>query len=886
MRKIIYILDAYAFIYRSYYAFNERALINKEGMNVSSIFGFFKSLYVLLKIYNPNYFVVALDSRVPTFRHKMYPEYKANRKKTPEDLHKQIPFIINILEQIGFSTCYHDEYEADDIIASVIARCEKEGYEARIISGDKDLLQLINDNIKVIKQDAKGKWIIYEKADVEKDWGVPPSLMLDLLSITGDVSDNVPGIKGIGIKGAQKLLLEYKSLEGIYQNIEKIKGAQKQKLIDGKHDAFFSKKLINLNNTINIETLDVYSIKHIELSKAIPIFEKLQMPSLSKLYSETIFNLGLSNQNEQYTIEKQEKLPKIKHFSIEEIKTVDGLENFLKMIAKKTEVTLSIYKKDDYNTLCFIFNLGEEKQYYFALSFDGKDLDALLINDKLKAINDVFLSNTLFIVYDGKSIYHKIKDLTPKLEFPSHIFDVMIAAYLIEPDRKEYDLLSLSKTFIEDFPNKKDNLSFNEKSNITEILYSVFLSKLKNNNLLSLFNTIEMPLLVLLGDMERKGIKIDKNILLSFSFELKEKLKKLEEKAIIEAGHEFNIASYKQLQKLLFEERGLKPIKKNKQGFSTSSEVLERLVNYDPLPAIILEHRMLSKLESTYTHSLIEEADEKDRIHTHFIQTGAATGRLSSQTPNLQNIPVHNALGLRIREAFCAEDEKLLISSDYSQIELVVLAHISGDKVLKNIITEGIDVHKRTASVIFNVDEHLITQEMRAMAKAVNFGVIYGMSAYGLSEELHISRSAASSFICSYFSNYKGVKDFIEKIYIECEEKGYVETIMGHRRYVNEIKSNHKKTKELGRRIAVNTIIQGSAADIMKKAMLDVWNALKVSHLNASILLQVHDELIIESVEKDADEVMNIVKKTMENAYPLSIPLRVSISKGKTWASL
>ena len=868
MKKTIYIMDAYAFIYRSYYAFQNKPLINSKNFNVSSIFGFFKSLHSLIKIYNPDYFVFALDSKVPTFRHEMYAEYKANRRKTPEDLHAQIPVIIEILKAIGFPICYFERFEADDIIASITKKATNLGYAVRIISSDKDLLQLSSLDVEILKQDIHGKWSIYREENVKEEWGVIPSLILDLLSITGDSADNVPGIKGVGIKGAQKLLAEYESLEGIYQNIEKIKGSLKQKLIDAKDEAFFSKELIKLDNSLPIGDIENFNSKNIKLNNAVPILKELELPSVAKLYDETSGYIE-TQENNLITSKKDEiDLFNQKTNQLEKINTATSLKKIKEKVI--TPVYISI----------------EEKTLYLNIEHTLYKLD--LNEETINILNEWFSSNNLFILYDGKKIYHTIHSYFPLLNFPTHFFDIMIAAYLIAPDSKDYSLTNLIKTYIDSYFSETREKPLNETQKAIYILelYSIFSKELAKDERINLFNNIEMPLLILLSQMEIRGIKLDTEKLINFSKELEEKIKKIEKKVEDEVGHEFNIASYKQLQTVLFEERGLKPDKKNKSGFSTSSEVLEKLKDFDILPSLILEYRTLSKLRSTYTDPLVELVDNQMRIHTHFIQSGTATGRLSSQNPNLQNIPSRDALGIKIREAFCAEEGNVLISSDYSQIELVVLAHISNDEMLKKIIKEGVDVHKRTASIIFGIKEDEVTKEMRAIAKAVNFGVIYGMSAYGLSEELHISRKEASSFISTYFDNYKEVSSFIQNTYIECEKKGYVETIMARRRYVPEIKSNTKNIKELGKRIAVNTIIQGSAADIMKKAMLDVAKVLKEAKLKTSILLQVHDELILESPENEAEQSVALIKKTMEEAYSLSIPLRTSISIGKNWGLL
>ncbi len=880
--KTLYILDAYAFIYRSFYAFNSKPLINEAGFNVGSIFGFFKTLHSLIKKYRPPYFAVALDSKVPTFRHKMYSQYKANRRESPKELHEQVPIIENILRSCGFAVEEMDGYEADDIIASLVRRARKEGFGLRIISGDKDLLQLVDPNVTMLKQEKGGKWEEYGIEEVKRDWDVPPSLILDLLSLTGDSADNVPGVKGIGGKTAAKLLNEYKSLEEIYEKIDNIKGSTKTKLLSGKEDAFFSKKLIKLNDSLAVGNMDRYQTKSINFANSIPIFKKYGLPSLIKLYSEPL----IPNQSDVENIEATTNIEVgVFNGSVIVLNTFSEIKKVLDIAQKEPSINLILEEKIENKQLDVSFSF-QNSQYTFSLIFCDEYIkvehEAVPRKEVIDAIDHFFLSNAIFVLHDAKTLWHILQ--RQALNFPKNIFDPMIALYLIQPEKKDYSFEEL-KSFLQDL-SQDNNIKLESQLEILQISYNILPKHLENLGLSELFWKIEIPLIPLLANMEKTGIKLNREYLKSFEKELTENIEMLEKNATQLVGECVNLASYKQLQTLLFEKRGVIPAKKIKTGFSTSSEVLEKLVGDDPLIPIILEYRTLSKLKSTYTTSLIELADENSRVHTHFIQTGTATGRLSSQNPNLQNIPARSDLGLKVRGAFCAEEGKKLVSSDYSQIELVVLSHISGDEVLQKIIREGVDVHKRVASLIFNVAEDLVTNEMRTMAKAINFGVIYGMSAYGLSEELHISRNDAKTFIESYFETYKGVKAFIEETYAKCKESGEVRTLFGRRRSVPEIQSSKRQIKELGQRIAVNTIIQGSAADIMKKAMIDVDVALKKAKIDAKILLQVHDELILEAWEEDLDAVITRVKSAMEGAFNLSIPLRCSISTGKRWGSL
>lgn len=878
--KTLYILDAYAFIYRSFYAFNSKPLINSDGFNVGSIFGFFKTLHSLMKKYKPAYFVVALDSKVPTFRHKMYKEYKANRRETPIELHNQVPVIEDVLRTCGFAIEEKAGYEADDIIASLTKQARQEGFNVRIISGDKDLLQLVGTDSKMLKSDKMGKWDEYGMEEVQAEWSVLPSYILDLLSLTGDSADNVPGVKGVGLKTAAKLLNEYKSLEGIYENIESIKGAIKTKLLAGKEDAFFSKKLIILDDSLEMKKISEYATSHINLALSIPIFKKYELPSLAKIYSEPLL---WKEKNNEEVLDLQKIMKERTDASAIHITKFSQLKEILHEGGKAFYITLLLTEDAINITLDFAIMLGEA-QYTFLLTFDGflakLEDDETSREEVINILNSLFASDSVFIMYDAKITYHIMKKYS--LNFPKKVFDAMIAIYLIQPSRKDYSFEDVSSALLEEVEGE------NARSEIKslKLLYNILSKQLENLGLTELFWNIEMLLIPILAEMEENGIRLDKEYLKNFEKELTEKIAMLENNATFLVGEEINLASYKQLQTLLFEKRGLIPAKKIKTGFSTSSEVLEKLIDDDPLIPVILEYRTLSKLKSTYTATIIDIADKDSRVHTHFIQTGTATGRLSSQNPNLQNIPARSDLGLKVRCAFCSEEGKKLISSDYSQIELVVLAHLSNDEVLQKIIREGKDVHKRTASLIFNVAEELVTSDMRAMAKAVNFGVIYGMSAYGLSEELHISLKVAKDFINSYFDTYKGVENFIEEAYRKCEESGEVRTIFGRRRDVLEIRSSKKQTRELGQRLAVNTIIQGSAADIMKKAMIDVDLAIKESKLDAKILLQVHDELILEARDSDVDQVTTLVKETMEKAYSLSVPLRCSVSSGKKWGNL
>ncbi|UTC61439.1 DNA polymerase I [Treponema sp. OMZ 787] len=916
MKDTIYVLDAYALIYRSYFAFISRPLTNSKGENVSAVFGFFKSLHSIFTEYNPKLFVTALDSLTPTFRHEMYKEYKATRDKTPDDLHAQIDKIEEILKIFKLPAVRCNGFEADDVIASISALAEKEGRECVIISGDKDLMQLVSKTTTMLKPGKIKAWEGLGAENVKEEWGVYPAGMLDLLSLIGDTADNVPGVKGVGPKTAVKLLEDYKTLDGIYANTENLKGALKTKIETGKEAAYFSKELIKLRFDVPIEKdLNTYSTSQMDYEAAARLFINEELPNIAKLYSEKIIT-------EKTTIEKAplEMLPQELGAGEEislpqnkgDYKLVDEAEELFKIVDEAVKQGLASYdcettSEDPLNAEISGFSLAlkEGEAYYFPLKAPipelGEEAPKLIaFKDAQKAVSKLFESKMTLIMHNGK--FDIQAALSSKLAkgISANLFDTMIAAWLLDPARSSYGMDKLAESVLglrtirfkdivragqnfSDVPLKEACPYAAEDADITLKFYNKFLPLLKKNNLEKLFFDLEMPITKLLTEMEIKGIFLKGEELDAYSKELGKELEECEKDIYKLVGHEFNIASPKQLQEVLFEERKLTPGKKTKTGYSTDTSVLENLASEDPVPAKILDYRALAKLKSTYTDTLPKMTDKNGRIHTSFIQTGTATGRLSSRDPNLQNIPIRGNEGRRIREAFHSEKGRVLISADYSQIELVILAHLSKDQNLVEAFNKGIDVHAKTASLIFAVDIKDVTQDMRRIAKTINFGVMYGMSAFRLASSLRIPRKRADEFIKAYFATYSGVSGFMAQVCQEAEQKGYVETIMGRRRYLPAINSKNKIEKAGAERIAVNTPLQGSAADIVKLAMLEVDKALKKQKLDAAILLQVHDELIIETSESEREKVMAIVKEKMEGVIKLSVPLRVSIESGMSW---
>lgn len=951
----VYILDSYGLIYRCYFAFISRPLTNSKGENVSALFGFFRNLHSILEHYKPSYIIAAMDSKTPTFRHKIFDQYKANRPKTPEDLHAQIPWICDILGAMGIPTLQCDGYEADDIIATVASQCEKAGRNCRILSGDKDLMQLVTETTQILKPDHADVWKVIGREGVKAEWGVYPEKMLDLLSLYGDTADNIPGVKGCGVKTACKFLDQYGDLDGIYQHADEIKGAIGQNIRDGKESAYQSRDLVRLCTEVPCDEIDItkFTSLSLDFSKAAEELMKYEIPSCAKLYNElalgkksssseiptgaksiksaaktdtTEENASFNNStyDPKAQLEKDAKELKDKliplHKIQAEIITLDcskELEKAIeKILAEKKEIAISVQTLDEENyssaLLGISFASSDKISYYIPFS-SGEDLfsqGSLSVTEGIKAIQKLFdQTDSRLIFHDMKFTYKVLRHNGLKCLEESDtllsFFDTMIAAWLLDPEelgnnpyaldilaekklailKTEYDEIVSKDNSLKDADQKDLAQYIGERPVITLALYKKLNALIKKFYKEKLFNEMELPLIPILSEMELRGIHLDTNQLYDYSKELSSQISNLEKEIFSIVGHEFNIASTKQLQEVLFTERGLKPSKKTKTGYSTDTSVLEELSIYDPVPKKILEYRELSKLLSTYVEALPKLTDEDSLIHTTFVQTGTATGRLSCKDPNLQNIPVRSEQGRRIRSAFTSKPGTVFISADYSQIELVVMAHLSKDPNMCKAFTEGTDVHKATASLIYKVPQEEVTADMRRLAKTINFGVIYGMSAFRLSNELGISRTQAQEFITSYFTEYASIQRFISETIQEAHEKCRVSTIFGRSRFIPTINNANKNDQAAAERIAVNTPIQGSAADIVKMAMLKVNTALRKNPTGAKMLLQVHDELIFECPDNQEaiDTTLKLIKENMENAVKLSIPLRVSIEYGKNW---
>ena len=953
--KTVYILDSYGLIFRCYFAFISRPLTNSKGENVSAIFGFFRNLHYILQHYKPGYIFAAMDSKTKTFRHEMYDQYKATRNKTPEDLHAQIPIICEILEALGIPVLQCDGYEADDVIATVAKKCSETGRGCRILSGDKDLMQLVSETTQILKPETGAStWKVTGIEGVEAEWGVKPEKLLDLLSLYGDTADNIPGVRGIGVKTASKLLNDYGDLDGIYAHIEDLKGATKQKLIEGKENAYFSQKLVKLCDEVPCSDIDnaLNSTPiNFNFANAATVLQNHEVSVVAKQYFELSLKNGETQNNsindESNAKTKTELLSDNSQTELSEndiplaanvnqndtsnykaILSKEELDSYLDKFLKSSDLTIAYDSETsglntlETNIIGFSLCYEENKGVYIPLQQQAVDLfdesNYIEKNDAFECLKKIFFNKDVTVVmhnakFDIKVLFSNgfFNDSINKTDFDNYaklyttilsckIYDTMIAAWLINPERNgrngyslEYlaetqlglkgidfaDLVSKNQTFL-DVPLDKATSYAAEDVDFTLKLYKKqqpFLNK-------ELFD-LEMKVLPILAGMETKGIHIDTKNLNSYNEELTRNIALIEQNIYKEVGHNFNIASPKQLQEVLFEERHLKPGKKTKRGYSTDTSVLEELALIDPVPRMILEYRELAKLQSTYVDSLPKLCDKNDRIHTDFIQTGTATGRLSSREPNLQNIPIRNEAGRKIRSAFTAPEGKVLISADYAQIELVVLAHLSGDKNMCEAFINGIDVHKSTAALIYGVSIDNVTPEMRRTAKVINFGVIYGMSAFRLAQDLGISRTQAASFIENYFKMYSSVNSFIQNTIQNAEQTGFIQTILGRKRPILNINSKNKVEKSAAERIAINSPVQGSAADIVKKAMCDISEELRKTESQARLLLQVHDELIFECPddEKIIKETIEIIKNKMENCVKLNVPLRVSVEYGKNW---
>jgi DNA polymerase-1 len=866
MERLI-ILDGNSLLNRAFYAIPP--LTNAEGTNTNAIYGFMTMLFKMKEEIKPDYIVTTFDKKAPTFRHKEYKDYKAGRKKMPPELAEQFPILKEILQKLAISIFEIDGFEADDLMGTLAVFAKERGIEVYIVTGDRDALQLADDNVKiVINKKGMTEKEIYDKNRMIEDYGVTPTQFIDVKGLMGDNSDNIPGVPGVGEKTAFKLIKEYKSVENVLMNIENISGKKlKENLMEYSEQAIFSKKLatILVNVPIEIDLNEIKSKEDFDFKAVKDWFLKLQFKSLIDKLPVTEEEKAMNQVNVNYeVIDELEVLKKL--FS-----SIEGTIYCVFEVLNE-----SVYSKIQINN---IYMNTEGKNYFIKLN----EIAEHKIEETYSELRRVFENeNIKKVIHDSKGVYTALNKLQIKLN--GLIFDTKVGAYLVDPSKSEYELKGLIYELLGiDVTNEEQLIKVKEINFLKEV-YDKLEAKIKLLHMEELLYTVEQPLIEVLSSMEARGFKVDRPKLSELGEKFSLEIKKTQEEIFEMAGEEFNISSPKQLGKILFEKLDLPVIKKTKTGYSTNAEVLLKLRDKHPIIDKVTYFRQLTKLYSTYVEGLRNVIDVDDKIHSSFNQTVTTTGRLSSTEPNLQNIPIKYEMGREIRKVFIPdEDNNLLMSADYSQIELRVLAHIAGDENLINAFIKHSDIHTKTASEVFGVPIEEVTPTMRSNAKAVNFGIVYGIGDFSLAEDLKISRKEAKQYIDTYLERYPKVKQYLQDIVVKAKEDSCVTTILNRRRVIPEINAKNKIVASFGERLAMNTPIQGSAADIIKLAMVKVYNKLKEKKLKTTIVLQVHDELILNVYQDELDEVKGIVKEEMENAIKLEVPLEVDINIGKTW---
>ena len=887
-RKKLYLIDGSSYIFRAFFGVRQQ-LSTSNGFPTNALYGFINMLQKVIRDEKPDYLVVAFDSPDKTFRHKIYPNYKANRDAPPEELSRQFPYFEPLVTAYGLSSIRRPGFEADDIIGTLAKKGQQKGLDIVIVSGDKDMMQLISPHIYMLDTMKNKKFM--DKEVVEK-FGVQADKVVEVMGLMGDSSDHIPGVKGVGPKTAAELIRKFGSIESLYKRIDEVeKKNLKEKLERDKENAFMSRELVSIDTEMDLEfNSDLMILGKIDSVKLKKMFEEFEFVSFLEGMQDRTANSLEVDRSEYKTIltEKSfndliESLAKKKSFAFD-VETTSKRPVWARLVG-----------------ISFSFNDGNAFYLPLAHRYLGapEQLEFEVVREKLKQ------------VFEDKSIKkcgHNIKyDLivmsNEGIALDGVDFDTMIASYLLNPSSRGHGLDALTMeyfghknlTYKEMTGTGSKEIGFDEvevgrateyaaeDSDMTWRLKGKLQPQLKDSTL-KLYKEIELPLLEVLAEIELNGVYIDRKHLTELSSKIDKKLLRLEKDIYVLADEQFNINSPKQLSVILFEKLKLPVVKKTKTGYSTDVSVLGQLALKHKLPEQVLSYRQLAKLKSTYVDALPGEIFKNTgRVHTSFNQTVAATGRLSSSNPNLQNIPIRSDMGKEIRKAFTAEEDNMLLSADYSQIELRILAHLSKDKALKRAFDKGEDVHARTAADIFGGSIGQVDEKSRRMAKAVNFGIIYGLSAFGLSRQLNISRRDAQDFIDQYFSLYSSVKDFMGNTITEARECGYTLTMFHRRRYLPDLKSDNRQVRESAERIAINSPIQGSAADLIKVAMIRLSRNLKKIKLNSKMILQVHDELLFECPVQEKKEIESLVRKEMEGAYSLSVPLVVDIGWGKNW---
>lgn len=892
MSKLLILIDGSALAYRSYFAFIRNPLINSHGENTGAVFGFTNSLIKLLEEIKPDYIACVFDTPAPTFRHKLYDEYKSTRAKMPTELADSLPWIKDVIKGFNIPVIEMEGYEADDIIGTLAKKAAKKGFEVGMFTGDKDFYQLVDDKIRLLHPKTM-EW--FDSEHVKEKLGVPPEKVIDLLALMGDSSDNVPGVRGVGEKTALKLLEEFGDFEAVLKSAAKIQQKKiAQSIKENEALARLSYKLVTIDCQVPVE-LDTKAliVEEPDRNKLAELFKRFDLGTLFKKFA------GQNKVQGQIALGFSEKA------NYETVKSLRQLESILEQAEKAGEVSLDTETTSknalEAELVGVSLAINEGQAFYIPLAHDDKDKN-LSFDNALRLFAGFFKSNTKIIGHNLK--YDRQVFDNCDIAVKNIYFDTMIASYLIDPGRRSHKLDYLAEEHLQYkmqpitdlIGSGKKQLSFKNVPIDKATFYSAedadyalrlrhhFAPILKENQLEDLFFNLEMPLLSVLGDMEKHGVAIDLKFLKELSIDYGQRMENIEHEIYKEAGHRFNINSPDQLRVVLFDKLQLPSTRKTAKGGKKSTDVgvLEKLALIHPLPKMILDYRQLMKLKSTYIDAIPDLISGKTgRIHTSFNQTIAATGRLSSSDPNLQNIPIRTELGREVRKAFVAREGYNILSADYSQIELRLMAHFAGDKALIESFKRGEDIHRRTAAEVFGIKLEDVTIDQRRSAKTANFAIIYGVSAYGLAMQSELSVKAAQEYIDAYFDRYPGVKKYMDDMKAFAREKGYVETLLKRRRYLPDINAKSRQAREFAERTAINTPIQGTAADLIKLAMLKIGEQL--DRKKSWMILQVHDELVFEQSLHEKEFLKQMVKDRMENALQLKVPIRADLGEGGNW---
>ncbi len=901
MKKLV-VIDGNSILNRAFYGImGNKMLMTQDGTYTNAVYGFLAIMFKMLEEENPDYLAIAFDVKAPTKRHELYKEYKGTRHGMPDELKAQMPIIKEVLRAMNIKLYEKEGYEADDILGTLAKFGEENNLEVKLLTGDRDSFQLASDKVTIMiphTKQGKTETDYYDRKKVIEVYGVEPKQMIEVKGLMGDSSDNIPGVAGIGEKTALSLIQKYGSIDGVYKAIDEedseIKGKTKEKLVDGKESAYLSRTLGTIDVNAPVEKV----LKDLEKQEwnrqeVLRIFKELR-------FNRYIQRFELDKEVLENTADTAKNQDLKDLFEVVNINSKDDLKKVLDEAKNRKVLYYYIVNKDSEKA-----NPISKEIVSIKIALDNK-VYSVDFNDYKELLKSAFEDESIKKCgYEQKIDYILLKQ--EGIEPKNFACDVKIAAYLLNSNSNQYKIKDLAYNYldldIDIFSSKENDLEqtslfdevkteSQEKDNLQNDIYCYCISKLQEkleNELekigsLKLFNEIEMPLIEVLAEMQFVGMYADSREIYKFGESLKSHLEELKIDIYALSGEEFNINSTQQLGKVLFEKIGLPVVKKTKTGYSTDNDVLEKLKDKHPIIEKILDYRQIMKLSSTYVDGLLPHINEKTgRIHTYFHQTVAATGRLSSSEPNLQNIPTRTDLGKKVRKVFKPQNGKIFVDADYSQIELRILAHMSQDEIMCDAFNKNEDIHTITASRIFHVPVETVSKQLRSRAKAVNFGIVYGISEFGLAEQTGINRREAKDFMDQYLEQYSGIKKYMEDVIEEAKLKGYIDTMFGRRRYIPELKSNNYMVRKFGERVAMNTPIQGTAADIMKIAMIRVYQRLKQEKLEAKIVLQVHDELLVETPIEEKEKVKEILIQEMEGVVKLSVPLKVEAEEGKNW---